>query len=67
MALRLRGHRLTLEWSGEYGAESSSTGYCSCGWTESASSQREVRAEYRYHLAQKINEQNALQQRLVRG
>jgi hypothetical protein len=44
------GHKLTLEWSGERGAESSSTGRCSCGWTESASSQREVRLEYRHHI-----------------
>ena len=62
--LRLKGHRLSMEWSGEYGEESSSTGTCPCGWTESASNQREVRAEYRHHLAQKINERNALLARL---
>jgi hypothetical protein len=45
------GHRLTVEWSGERGPESSSTGRCACGWSESASSQREVRVEYRNHLA----------------
>src|SRR3972149_12261944 len=39
-----------MTWSGEYGVESSSTGECICGWTESASSQREVRNEYRSHL-----------------
>jgi hypothetical protein len=44
------GHKLTMEWSGEYGQESSSTGFCSCGWQESASSQTEVRNEYRFHL-----------------
>lgn len=48
--LRFPGHALTLEWSGEYGQESSSTGYCKCGWSESASNQPEVRAEYRHHL-----------------
>jgi hypothetical protein len=46
-----KGHRLTVEWNGERArGESASTGTCPCGWTESASSQREVRAEYRYHL-----------------
>ena len=39
-----------MEWSGEHGIESSSTGECPCGWSESASSQRVVREEYRYHL-----------------
>ena len=48
--LRIPGHKLTMEWSGEYGSESSSTGFCSCGWQESASSQKEVRFEYRCHL-----------------
>jgi predicted small metal-binding protein len=48
--LRAKGHALTLEWSGERGVESSSTGVCHCGWTESASSQDEVRNEYRFHL-----------------
>ena len=48
--LRVKGHALTLEWSGEYGQESSSTGYCRCGWEESASNQDEVRAEYHWHL-----------------
>ena len=50
--LRAKGHKLTMEWSGEYGVESSSTGTCSCGfWEESASSQREVQWEYKCHLA----------------
>lgn len=48
--MRISGHKLTMEWSGEHGEESSSTGYCLCGWSESASSQREVRNEYRCHL-----------------
>jgi hypothetical protein len=48
--LRVKGHKLTMEWSGEHGEESSSTGTCTCGWEESASSQREVRFEYREHL-----------------
>lgn len=48
--LRVPGHRLTMEWSGEYGQESSSTGFCPCGWQESASNQNEVRFEYRCHL-----------------
>lgn len=48
---RVKGHRLSLEWSGEYGVESSSTGTCACGkWQESASNQSEVRQEYRWHL-----------------
>lgn len=52
--LRVRGHRLAMTWSGEYGVESSSTGECPCGWTESASSQDIVREEYRWHLAKVI-------------
>jgi len=44
------GHALKMTWSGEFGQESSSTGYCKCGWTESASSQVVVREEYRCHL-----------------
>ena len=48
--LRAKGHTLRVEWSGERGAEASSTGTCLCGWTESASSQKEVRNEYRWHL-----------------
>lgn len=48
---RIPGHALTMTWSGEYGAESSSTGTCKCGaWEESASNQDEVRFEYRAHL-----------------
>lgn len=45
-----RAHALTVEWNGERGEESSSTGTCRCGWEESASNQREVRFEYREHL-----------------
>lgn len=48
--LRANGHALKLEWSGERGVEASSTGSCPCGWSESASSQDEVRNEYRFHL-----------------
>lgn len=49
--LRVKGHALRTEWSGEYGAESTSTGFCRCGkWQESASSVAEVRFEYRCHL-----------------
>jgi len=48
--LHAKGRALTLKWSGERGVESSSTGICHCGWTESASSQDEVRNEYRFHL-----------------
>lgn len=45
------GLALSMEWSGEYGAESTSTGTGKCGaWEESASSQREVRHECRVHL-----------------
>lgn len=48
---RIKGHALTMAWSGEYGDESSSTGTCKCGtWEESASNQNEVRFEYRMHL-----------------
>lgn len=46
--LRVPGHKLTLEYSGE--RESGSTGICDCGWQESCSSQVEVRNEYRWHL-----------------
>lgn len=48
--MRLKGHKLTITWSGEYGVESSSTGKCPCGWTESGSSQAVVRFEYHMHL-----------------
>jgi hypothetical protein len=48
--LRIKGHKLTLEWSGERGVEASSTGICICGWEESASNQQECRWEYRHHL-----------------
>ena len=47
---RIKGHRLTVTWSGEYGEERSSTGECPCGWTESGSTQEVVRFEYRQHL-----------------
>ena len=47
---RIKGHKLSLEWSGEYGQESSSTGTCICGWSETCSSQKQVRHEYRCHL-----------------
>ena len=47
---RIKGHKLTLTWSGEYGEESSSTATCSCGWWESASNQRVCREEYNFHL-----------------
>ena len=58
--LRLAGPKLSMEWSGEFGAESVTTGTCSCGkggarvWQESASNQKEVRKEYREHLAKVI-------------
>lgn len=48
--LRVPGHKLTVTWSGERGREASSTGVCTCGWTESCSSQSEVRNEFRHHL-----------------
>ena len=48
---RIAGHALTVEFSGERRREErSSTGYCKCGWEESASTGAEVRREYRYHL-----------------
>lgn len=50
MSRRAKGHKLTVEWSGEYGENSSSTGTCPCGWEESGSSQAVVRQEYRWHL-----------------
>jgi len=55
---RLKGHKLSMEWSGEYGEDSSSTGYCICGWEESASNQKEVRFEYRYHLQEEERKKN---------
>lgn len=57
--MRIKGHKLTMTWSGEYGEESSSTGTCLCGWSESGSSQSVVREEYRHHLrkvAKRLNE-----------
>lgn len=55
---RLPGHKLTVEWSGEYGENSSSTGTCPCGWTESGSNREVVRDEYRWHL-QRVAERSA--------
>lgn len=57
--LRAEGHRLSMTWSGEYGKESSSTGSCLCGWTESASAQDIVREEYRWHIATVIAKEEA--------
>jgi len=57
IAPRVKGHSLIVSWNGEYGEESSSTGLCTCGWEESASSQREVRFEYREHLASVVRRQ----------
>jgi len=52
---RLVGHKLTVEFSGERSREErSSTGYCICGWSESASTQNEVRFEYRVHVKREI-------------
>ena len=48
--LKRSGHRLTLEWNGERGAESGNTGTCSCGWSESCRTQASVRYEYAHHL-----------------
>ena len=49
--MRISGHKLTIEGSGERTrAERSSTGYCPCGWSESASTVAGVRHEYRCHL-----------------
>lgn len=49
--LRAKGHALTLVFSGERSRyERSSTGFCRCGWEESASTQDEVRNEYHWHL-----------------
>lgn len=47
----IRKHALvSMQWSGEHGRESTSTATCRCGWSESTSSQRESRFEYRQHL-----------------
>lgn len=46
----VRGHKLSMSWSGEYGDESTSTGECTCGWSESGSSQNVVHDEYAWHL-----------------
>lgn len=55
--LRAKGHKLTLEWSGERAFyERSSTATCTCGWQESASTQEECRHEYRCHLESVIAE-----------
>ncbi len=51
---RLSGHKLTVEWSGETGYESSSTGTCPCGWQESGYNQQVVRDEYWYHITREI-------------
>lgn len=51
---RLAGHKLTMEWNGEYGWESASTGTCPCGWQESASSKNEVRNEYFWHITREM-------------
>jgi hypothetical protein len=49
--VRLVGHKLTVEFSGERSREErSSTGTCICGWSESASTGDEVRFEYRMHI-----------------
>lgn len=48
--VRVKGHKVVMQWSGERGAESSSTAVCSCGWQESASSQKECWNEYRFHV-----------------
>ncbi len=48
--MKIPNHKLTLEWSQEYGVESSSTASCTCGWQESASNQVECRHEYIQHL-----------------
>lgn len=63
--MRVTGHKLIVEWSGERGPESSSTGRCICGrWEESASTQKVVRQEYRYHLRQADRDQRELGARL---
>ncbi len=64
--LRVPGHRLTLEWSGEYGAESSSTATCACGWQEHAGSQEICREEYRWHLMREIARRDGLSLQDVR-
>lgn len=62
--MRLKGHALSMEWSGETGIESSSTGTCRCGhWTESASSQAVLRQEYRWHLESVLRRQTEVESR----
>jgi predicted small metal-binding protein len=65
--LRAKGHALRMEWSGEYGQESSSTGFCRCGWEESSSSQDEVRNEYAFHLRKVLAKQAEEAQDLTPG
>lgn len=49
--IRVPGHKLTITWSGERKREeSSSTGTCICGWSESGSNREIVRDEYTHHL-----------------
>lgn len=66
--MRVPGHKLTVESSNERSrAEHSATGTCICGWEESASSQKVVRQEYRYHLSQAQNRQQSIRHMLARG
>jgi hypothetical protein len=55
--MRLKGHKLSIEWNGERGRESSSTGTCICGWSESGSSREVVRDEYAVHLQREVARQ----------
>jgi len=65
--IRVPGHKLTITWSGEYGIESSSTGTCLCGWSESGSNREIVRDEYHHHMRKVEAEQRAFEARLREG
>jgi hypothetical protein len=49
-ALRVAGHKLTTDWNGERGPESSATGRCTCGWSETCGSRESVKQEFQHHL-----------------
>ena len=66
--MRVPGHRLTVEWNGERErAESASTGRCPCGWSESCSSQKEVRREYRFHLQYEHDKRLSTMRRITKA
>lgn len=50
--MRSKGHLLTTEFNGRRGAEAVTVGTCACRkWKKTGSSQTQVRAAYRTHIA----------------